>query len=199
MPILYYVPIIHSIEDYGSLGPAVKEALVRQRGEVGFANFQRSINEFWKIAEERIEKIVSDVAGLIIYHDGFPVGSPEKILELFGYMCKDTPKSSNFQLVKKLLDKGAMLEGTEDINLLIEQVNLYKRATEAATPEEQAKIIAAQAARSREIMKLRDEFIAKRINDTLPESGKGILFIGRDHDVIGELEKLPRKFRVIDI
>lgn len=199
MPVLYYVPIIHSIEDYGSLEHAIKGAFVRQAGEAAFADLQESINEYWKIVAERIEKILTDARGLIIYHDGFPVGSPEKILELFEYMCKDNPKSPNFRLVKKLLDKGAVLEGTEDMNLAIEQLKLYQHAVEASTPEEQAKILVDNGARSREITRLRDVFIAKRIHDTLPDSRNGILFIGRDHDVITELERLSRKFTVISL
>lgn len=197
MPILYYVPIIHSIEDYGSLGPAIKKAFGGQIGEAAFGRLQKNINELWKIIEERIERTIPDVGGFVIYHDGFPVGSKEKILALFGYMCQDHPESPNFRLVKKLLAKGAMLEGTEDINLVIEQLQLYKHAAEAVSPDEQKKLLAANAARSREITKLRDEFIAKRIHGTLSEEGKGILFMGRDHDVISELEKLPRKFAVI--
>ncbi|MDO9028327.1 MAG: hypothetical protein Q7U68_05645, partial [Candidatus Roizmanbacteria bacterium] len=154
MPILYYVPIIHSIADYGSLGPAIKEAFARRAGEAAFANFQKNINEYWKFVEERIEKMIPDVAGLIIYHDGFPVGDREKILALFGFMCRDHPESPNFQLIKKLIDKGAVLEGTEDMSLVVEQLQLYQRAAAAVIPEEQKKILAAGAVRSLEIMGL---------------------------------------------
>lgn len=199
MPILYYVPIIHSVEDYGSLGPAIKKAFVRQDGEAAFDLLQKNIGEFWKIVEKRIEKAIPDVRDLIIYHDGFPVGSKEKILALFGYMCQGHPESPDFRLVKKMLDKGAALEGTEDINLVIEQLQLYQRAVEAVSPDEQKKMLAANAVRSLKITKLRDEFIARRINDTLPEDKKGILFLGRDHDAISELKRFPRKFTVIHL
>lgn len=197
MPILYYVPIIHSVEDYGSLGPLIKNAFVGQGGEATFDLLQKNINGFWKIAEERIERAIPEARGLIIYHDGFPVGSKEKILALFGHMCQDHPKSPNFRLVRNLLDKGATLEGTEDMNLVIEQLQLYQRAAEVVSPGEQKKILSANAARSREIMKLRDTFIAKKINDTLRGDKKGILFLGRDHDVISELKKLPGKVTII--
>lgn len=199
MLILYYVPIIHSVKDYGSLGPAIEKAFVGQGGQAAFDLLQKNIDEFWKIVEERIERAIPNAYNLIIYHDGFPVGSKEKILALFEHMRQDYPESPNFRFVKKLLDKGAALEGTEDMNLVIEQLQLYQRAAEAPSPEKQKKILAAIAVRSREITKLRDKFIAKRIHETLPEAGKGILFIGRDHDVISELEKLPRKFTVIHL
>lgn len=199
MPILYYVPIIHSIEDYGSLGPAMKKAFVVHGEEASFNLLQKNIREYWKIVEERIEKAIPDVHDLIIYHDGFPVGSREKILTLFGYMCSDHQESPNFRLVKKLLDKGAVLEGTEDMNLVVLQLRLYQCAIRAVSPDEQRNILNENAARSLELTKLRDEFIAKRIHDTLPENGKGILFIGRDHDVVAELEKLPRKLIIISL
>lgn len=199
MPILYYVPIIHSAEDYGTLGPAIKKAFERQRGEMAFNRHQKDIREFWKIVEKRIETKIPDTQDLIIYQDSFPIDDREKILAHFEHLCTDDPKSPNIQLLRKLLNKGAVLEGTEDINLIIEQLQLYQRATAAASVEEQNKMLAAQAKRSQELLGLRDKFIAKRIHDTLPEFGKGILFIGRDHDVITELKKLPRKFTVVDL
>lgn len=197
MPVLYYVPIIHSVEDYGSLGPAIKKAFSEKSEGATFDRLQKEIHEYWQVVEKRIDTTILDIRELIIYHDGFPVGDREKVLALFRYMCKDHPKSPNFRLVKKLLDRGALIEGTEDMNLVMEQLELYQRAVEASSPEKQAEILVRGAARSKEILKLRDIFIAQRIHDTLPESEKGILFIGRDHNVIAELEKLPRKFTII--
>ena len=197
MPTLYYVLIIHSVEDYGSLVQAIKEAFTKKYGGITFDNLQKEIHGFWQTVEKRIKETIPDVRGLVIYHDGFPVGDREKVLALFRYMCGDHPESPNFCLVKKLLKEGAVLEGTEDMNLVKEQLEMYRRATESSSPEKQAEILAAVSDCSNEILKLRDIFIAQRIRDTLPESGRGILFIGRDHDVISELEKLPEKFTII--
>ncbi|MEK7527017.1 MAG: hypothetical protein AAB537_01205 [Patescibacteria group bacterium] len=198
-PVLYYVPIIHSIEDYGSLGPAIAGAFVKKVGNAEFDRLQKTIHEYWKLIERRIEQAIGNVRGLIIYQDGFPAGEREKVLKLFEYMQSDHPESPNFRLVKKLLAQGAILEGTEDPHLLIEQLRLYQRAVEVSSPDKQESILAAGAARSRELVRIRDKSIAKRIRDTLPASGRGILFIGRDHDVISELEKSPEKFTVISL
>lgn len=197
MRILYYVPIIHSSEDYGSLGSAIRDAFSKEKGEAVFYQIQKEIHKYWRVVEERIDEAIPDARGLVIYQDSLPVGNREKILALFGHVCEDNPGSPNFRLVKKLLDRGAVLEGTEDMNLVMEQVQIYQRALEAPSPNEQARILSAHADRSKEILKLRDEFIAKRIRDTLPESAKGILFIGREHDVVSELEKLPEKFTIV--
>lgn len=198
MRVLYYVPIIHTVEDYGSLGPAIKEAFdKRAGGETAFAQLQKNINNYWEMVEKWLEKMIPDARNFIIYQDSFPTCSREKILTHFRHLRSDNLKSPNIQLLQKLLNKGAVLEGTEDMNPVIEQAQLYQCVVAAASVEEQEKIFAAQTIRSQEIMRLRDVFIAQRIHDTLPKSKKGILFIGWDHDVITELKKLPRKFTVV--
>ena len=42
----------------------------------------------------------------------------------------------------------------------------------------------------------RDDFIAKRIRDTLGDGETGILFIGANHDV---LSRLPNDFELIEV
>lgn len=200
MPVLYYVPIIHTSEEYGTLSPAIKQAFISRLGERVFEKLQEEIHAYWRLVEARIEKTVHDFNGLIIYQDSFPVGPRKKILEFFGHLLRDHPqKSPNFNLVKGLLDKGAILEGTEDMNLVLEQMKIYQLVSKASSPLEQNRILAKNTARAKEITRKRDAFIAQRICDTLPEDGRGILFIGRDHDVITELEKLPRKFTIISL
>ncbi|MEK7074401.1 MAG: hypothetical protein AAB968_01395 [Patescibacteria group bacterium] len=196
MPTLYYVPIIHSVEDYGSLGSVIKAAFSEKKRMV-FDNLQKDILEYWQIVEKRIDEAIPDVRGLVMYQDSLPVGDREKILTLFRHLCKDHPGSPNFRLVKKLINNGAVLTGTEDMNLVMKQWNIYQRAVETPSIVEHREILDEPRVRSDKITKLRDEFIAKRIRDTLPKSGKGILFIGRNHDVIGELEKLPEKFTIV--
>lgn len=200
MPILYYVPIIHMSEEYGTLNPAIRQAFINRLGERAFEKLQEEIRAYWRLVEARIEKTVHDFNGLIIYQDSFPVGSRDKILEFFGRLFRDhSQKSPNFNLVKGLLDRGATLEGTEDMNLVLEQIKIYQLVSEASSPLEQNRILAENAAHAKEIMRKRDAFIAQRICDTLPVDGRGILFIGRDHDVITELKRLSKKFTVISL
>lgn len=200
MRILYYVPIIHTSEEYGTLSPAIRQAFISRLGEKTFEKLQEEIHAYWQLVEARIEKTVHDFNGLIIYQDSFPVGPREKILEFFGHLLRDHPqKSPNFNLVKELLDKGAILEGTEDMNLVLEQMKIYQLVSKASSPLEQNRILVENAVHAKEITRKRDAFIAQRICDTLPEDGRGILFIGRDHDVITELKKLSEKIIVISL
>lgn len=199
MATLYYVSIIHSIEDYGSLQEAISGAFVREYGKTTFSHIQEKIRTFWATVEERIETAIPDPRGLLIYHDGFPVGSPEKVLMLFAYMLQDHPKSQNFFLIKKLLDKGALLEGTEDMALVLEQMQIYERIVSASSKEEQQRIAALYADRAQELVGLRDDYIAQRICDTLPDDGRGILFLGRDHNIVPKLVALPRNITIVQL
>lgn len=200
MRVLYYVPIIHTSEECGTLSPAIRQAFLSRFGEKVFEQLQKEIRAYWRLVEARIKKTVYDFNGLLIYQDSFPVGSRENTLEFFGYLLQDHPqKSPNFNLIKELIDKGAILEGTEDMSIVLEQIKIYQLAYEALSPLEQDRILAENAARANEIMRKRDTFIAQRICDTLPEDGRGILFIGRDHDVVAELKKLSGKITIIPL
>ena len=200
MPTLYYVPIIHTSKEFGTLGPAIKKAFISHLGEKIFDKLQEEVHTYWRLIEARIEKTIHSFNGLIIYQDSFPVGPREKILEFFDHLLKDYPqKSPNLNLVKKLLDGGAILEGTEDMNLVLEQMKIYQLAFENPSQLEQNRILIENAANAKEVMRKRDAFIAKRVYDTLPEDRRGILFIGRDHNVITELKKLSEKITVISL
>ena len=115
-----------------------------------------------------------DFDGLIIYQDSFPVGSREKVWSFWPPVSRDHPQKPQFQSGEKLLDKGAILEGTEDMNLVLEQMKVYQLVSEASSPLEQNRILAENATHAREVMRKRDVFIAQRICVTLPGDGLGI-------------------------
>lgn len=203
MRILYYVPIAHTKEDYGVLGGIIQKT-IEENPDPNIKKYLeeqvREIQDFWKLAKEEIIKEVKDFRGVRIYQDSFPVpvGERDKILQFFGYLLEENPKSPNFLLIKELLARGAILEGTEDFELVKEHLEIYLKAVRAQTREEQSRILMSNALRSKELIQKRDEFIAKRINETLlPEDGKGLLLIGGDHRVIQELDKLEEAGKLI--
>ncbi len=199
MRTLYIVPIIHIIEDYGSLASAFQDVYIRLLGQKKFDEKQKQIREFWILAEKEMRKHVKKIKGLIIYQDAFPATDRKKIQKFFDLSVNDNPKSPNFLLIKKLLTDGAILEGTEDFNLIVEQMELAKQLILAPSEEERKAILEKTKDRSAEIVRLRDAFIAKRIWETLPSEGEGIIFIGRDHDVIKALEELEAEGEEINI
>lgn len=177
MRTLYYVPILHALEDYGSLERHIVSSLEKKIGTQGLKNVKKELRNFWKTAREKICNAIPDPTGVIVYQDGLPVGPRDKIRKLFEYYLVETPQSENFTLVKELVERGAILEGTEDMRLVKAQVDLYKESYQASPTADK-------------ITNERDIFIADRINKTLPQNAKAILFIGRQHKVIEELDKL---------
>ena len=131
MPILYYAPIIHSIEDFGSLGPAIKASFPSQDA---FDRHQEQVNAFWVLVEKCIEAAIPDPNGLIIYQDSMPVGDQKKAFALLDALVNQSP---NHLLIKKLRNQGAMLEGTEDPALLCECAALYESMLAMKSPAAQ--------------------------------------------------------------
>lgn len=191
MPVLYYVPIIHSIEDFGHLGSKIQNSFPSR--DV-FDSVQDEIRKFWVMVEKRVDATIPDPNGLIIYQDSTPVGDKEKIFALFEMCLSQSP---NYRLVKKLIDHGAVLEGTEDMTLVLEQVKIYESIVKAVSPIEQYNIMLASRQRILELTHLRDIFIAERIRHTLTGDARGILFLGKNHDILPELEKLPDEYTII--
>jgi hypothetical protein len=111
---------------------------------------------------------------VLIYQDGLPICQHELeiVRELAG------AGSRNHQLILELIGQGATLMGTEDPQLLIREYHLQRSrlqpqpggAPAAAAPDEAA-----------ELLELRDQSIARRIADTLPEGQVGLLFLGAAH------------------
>jgi len=190
MRTLIVIPIVHAIEDYGSLSEQAKASAIAQLGLEKYERGQQSIREYWEKVRSQVLDNAGDLVGVFVYQDSYPANlTPE---QLAGYLVVDgqnRPKSPNYLLIRELIDKGAVLQGTEDMALVVEQVDIHKRIS-SASPEVRSLVFAETMDRTDELVSLRDEFIARRIRDTLPPDGKGILFIGRDHDVVSVLESL---------
>ena len=58
MRTLYIVPIIHIIEDYGSLASAFQDVYIRLLGQKKFDEKQKQIREFWILAEKEMKECV---------------------------------------------------------------------------------------------------------------------------------------------
>jgi hypothetical protein len=91
--------------------------------------------------------------------------------------------SRNHRLLVELLERGAALMGTEDPALLVREYRRTQRLVEAARRHAPDEEIRATLAEGEEILASRDAFIARRIDESLPEGQVGILFAGLLHRV----------------
>jgi hypothetical protein len=172
---LIHVPIIHSSADLGSLSKFVKARYARVCGKKSWSHREDVLQALWADIEKNLEALRLDASKLRIYQDGLPIcGFEERIVRELA-----KAGSSNHQLILKLLDQGAVLMGTEDARLLMEEYEMQKQqiAREAGgnTASEQ------QRTNMNRLLQSRDSFIADRIAATLQEGETGLLFLGALH------------------
>ena len=190
---LYYVPMIHTAQELGELGPAIKDIKETVYGEKAARADEREIEHLWHFIRWRVFETVPNVPGLIIYQDGLPVGPREKIRALFALTLADYPASPLFRLMKELIDRGAILEGTEDIALVRKRIQVCQEISRLLiryqNPKDVEKFITQKMTEHDDLIKRADQFIANRINETLPPQARGLLFMGLHHRVDEEIRR----------
>lgn len=177
MRILIYIPIVHHPEEMGTLLPAIKEKYIARHGTQGWQRHLQEVEELWDRITERLRAIPLAGRKIRLYQDGLPVCDRE--LEIVKQVAE--AGSCNHQLLLDLIREGAVLTGTEDPGLLLEEHDRIRKGAEKAEFYYD------------QLMEQRDQFIAARVNQTLEEGETGILFIGALHRVA---EKLPQDMEV---
>ncbi|MCG6939861.1 MAG: hypothetical protein LJE69_01245 [Thiohalocapsa sp.] len=176
---LILFPIVHTPEDLGGLASAVAQArptaMDRQR-------HNQALAEVWGRIEQAAAALPVMTTGWRVYQDGLPVcGQEAAIVDDLA-----ASGSRNHRLVKRLVNRGAALMGTESAELLVEEYQLQKQLLEQVG--EDASGIAEETRRlAAEILLRRDHFIAQRIDQTLAPGETGILFLGLVHDLESHL------------
>jgi len=191
MRTLIYVPIIHTSADLGSMAKEVTKRGIRSLGDEIWEKHRRTVEKFWDAISDYFESV--DVAGMKIYQDGMVAED-----EVGKRIVEDTAKtgSKNYQLVSRLLERGAFLVKTEDFKLVKQEYDSLRAMTEAKSTTR--KIIAFIKYRlvKTTLLNKRDAFIAKRIDQTLKPDEKAILFIGAFHKI---KKRLPKSIRVREL
>lgn len=178
---LHIIPIVHGEADLGSLAPAVRRAATAHVGSDEAARAvwqmrQSAIAQHWRRVADWCDALGPDLSSVNVYQDGLPVCGRERAI--VDELARN--KSPNHLLLVTLIARGATLMGTESGPLLIEELALArKRLAGDASAHDQTK--AAQ------LLRQRDEFIARRIDQTLEPGRRGLLFLGALHDVVGLL------------
>ena len=183
---LLCVPIMHTEADMGSLKESIRSQFPSQQR---WHTHQQQIDNLWNEITQQIVNLGLDYERVRIYQDGLPICGSE--LDIIRDLA--SRGSKNHQLVLSLVEKGATLEGTEDINLLLEEYNYIKAISQNKSEEEVKRTLEEYREKSRTLLQKRDDFIAERIDSTLKDGEIGILFIGVMHEVE---KKLPDDIQV---
>ena len=135
--------------------------------------------------------MASDFSNFRLFQDGLPICGKEP--QIVNDLAKSG--STNNKLLLELMEKGARLTGTESASLLIEEYQLTRLAF-SNLGEENPDFVRNREETAKRLLEKRDEFIARRIEETLLPGETGLVFLGALHSLKG---KLPESIRVIKL
>lgn len=170
--------------DLGTLAPDVAKRGIAGLGEEVWKKHVETVEEFWNSLVRYFDRL--EVSNFKIYQDGLVANGDmgQKIVEE-GLKSG----SKNYEIISRLIQKGAVLVKTEDFALVAKEREHLIELTGARTKMERLNAYLKYRLLKNHLLKKRDRFIADRINETLNQGETGILFIGAFHDIIPLLDK----------
>lgn len=184
MILLIYVPVIHTSADLGSLAKDIGKRGTAELGEETWDQHIRTVEAFWEILFRYFDSV--EVSGMKVYQDGMVAEGKvgEEIVREGTNLG-----SKNHQLVAKLLERGATLVKTELFQLVKEERDHIVKITQAKTLIGKITAYIKYKLTKNRLLKRRDNYVTRRINETLQDGETGILFLGAAHDIISKLSK----------
>lgn len=181
---LISIPMVHTPADLGSQREAARQAYIARYGVERWHQHLEVVTQLWHRIRQRVLALPVDFTTVRLYQDGLPrCGRELAIVETLA-----AAGSSNHQLLLELVNRGAILMGTEDPTLLLqERDRLRQPHTAAPTP------VAGEHPLYDTLIAQRDASIASRIASTLAEGELALLFIGALHRVA---QRLPEDIAV---
>lgn len=193
---LIYVPIIHMSADMGSIAKQVDKRGIAGFGEEFWKWHRETISGFWDAVSHYFDYIDMDTRNrkkMKIYQDGM-IAEREVAQRIVEEGIKSGSK--NYELVLRLLKRGAVLVKTEDFKMVKEELDRLLAITKAkSTSKKLIAFIKYRLIKNR-LLNKRDEFISKRIDKTLKQDEIGILFLGAYHNI---KKRLPKDIQIIEL
>ncbi|MCG2718523.1 MAG: hypothetical protein L6408_06805 [Nanoarchaeota archaeon] len=182
MRTLIYVPIIHSGADMGSIASNLEDRGSAMIGTEGWERHKETISRFWESISKYFKSL--NAKGFQIYQDGLLADGELGMKVVNSAAAKG---SKNYQIIKYLVSKSARIMKTEDMKILMKEVDIIKKI--ANSDSKLKKLISALHYKmvKDKLLAERDKFIANMINKTLVKDG--IIFIGAYHNIIPLLNK----------
>jgi hypothetical protein len=182
---LIHVAIVHTPADMGALSDSIRHRKVERLGRKGWQRNVNLVDRLWTQIESSIKELALAYPRVRIYQDGLPVCGRE--VEIVAELAK--AGSRNHQLLLLLRKQGATIMGTESSELLVEEYQLVKEAFAPGARRRSPAGGSPQRALRDSLLMCRDQYIARRINETLLGGETGLLFLGMLHSVEPWLDK----------
>jgi hypothetical protein len=177
--------------DMGSLAPALGEGATAVLGQELWRKHKQIVSGFWDSIARFFRSL--DVNGFKIYQDGLVADGAEGLRIIKEGISQG---SKNFELIGNLLERGAILVRTEDMALVKQEHAYITKMAHAESLKDKEIVAFRYKLVQNKLLRQRDDFIAKRVNETLGECETGILFIGASHDI---LSRLPGDIQVSQV
>ena len=174
------------------MGAELAAACIERLGRRHWDDYVAMLATFWQSVRAGLDGLGLDYGRVDLYQDGLPVCGKELAI----VKAAAAKGSENHHLVLDLVGRGAMLIGTEDPKLLLEEHrNMQAALASRSSPDPGAPGVCQgssddgsgrnveQAARTRGLMAERDAYLGRRINESLRPGRTGILFVGLMHNV----------------
>ncbi|MDQ2715542.1 MAG: hypothetical protein M3Z08_11595 [Chloroflexota bacterium] len=181
---LFYIPILHTAADLGTLAPGVEEHAIAVSGSSARQKQAEVVGLYWREIASYWQG--QTVAGLKIFQDGMPVDGP-----VGAQIVKSLAQSGsiNHLIIEHLLENGAILMKTEDPAPLKEEYFLTKELAQKKPLLGTVQALLRYRWRKGQLLRARDSYIIKRINEGLQEGDSGVCFLGAAHRVVPGLAK----------
>ncbi len=177
---LIYVPIIHSEVDLGSLAKEVQRQFQAAVDTAEAWEWRAiAVEAMWNGIRSRLLALSLTWSRTRLYQDGLPVcGRESQIVQELA-----AKGSRNHQLLIELQERGAIVMGTDDAELVVGEYRRILRLIQAAKENASEGVLLKLKNEGEELLRQRDVYIADRIDTTLRDGETGILFIGLLHNV----------------
>jgi len=177
--------------DMGSLASALVEEASAELGQELWQQHREIISAFWDSIARFLDSV--NVNGFKIYQDGMVADGTNAMRTIENGI---TQGSKNYEVISRLLDRGAILIKSEDLALVKREYAYITKITLSSSRKEKEVAALRYKLAQNAILRQRDNFIATRIKETLVQGDTGILFIGAYHDI---LSKLPADIEVVQV
>ncbi len=190
---LIYIAVIHSGSDMGSIADSINKKGTSELGREAWQAHIKTVEQYWDLIADYCDRMLIETKGLKIYQDGMVTDG-----EIAIKIVEDNVKmgSRNYEIIFRLITKGAEIMKTEDFSLVKKELDLYKSFSASDSLLKKLIKIFIVKAKRYFLLKRRDETIAKAIAKTLHPGETGLLFLGAYHNI---LDRLPADIQVVQV
>ena len=175
---LIYVPMVHSEADLGRMAGEIRRQYIEALGADAWSRRTGAVDAMWAGIRDKLLLLPIRWPTVRLYQDGLPVCGREVDI------VRDVAAAGSFnhRLLLELMDRGAVLMGTESPPLLLREYRRVQDLVQAARFGATSGVAALER-EGQALLRERDAFMAQRILGTLEQGETGIVFLGLLHRI----------------